>query len=86
MSGRRALATTGRTDQPDTVRFLPSMGAFLRDFGRYAGRGVFGAGVLVAVGAVLESLGLVMLILTLTPAPFAHSSLLEVLREFRSGR
>src|SRR6202050_3600516 len=29
--------------------------------------------------------GLVMLILTLAPAPFAHSSLLQVLRELRSG-
>jgi hypothetical protein len=30
--------------------------------------------------------GLVMLILTLTPAPFAHSSLLDVVREMRSGQ
>jgi len=26
-----------------------------------------------------------MLVLTLAPAPFAHSSLLDVLREFRSA-
>ena len=30
--------------------------------------------------------GLAMLILTLTPAPFAHSSLLDVVREMRSGQ
>jgi membrane-associated protease RseP (regulator of RpoE activity) len=30
--------------------------------------------------------GLVMLVLTLTPAPFAHSSLLDVVREMRSGQ
>jgi len=30
--------------------------------------------------------GLVMLLLTLTPAPFAHSSLLDVVREMRSGQ
>jgi membrane-associated protease RseP (regulator of RpoE activity) len=30
--------------------------------------------------------GLIMLILTLTPAPFAHSSLLDVVREMRSGQ
>jgi membrane-associated protease RseP (regulator of RpoE activity) len=31
----------------------------------------------------IAGLGLVMLILTLAPAPFAHSSLLQVLRELR---
>ena len=30
--------------------------------------------------------GLAMLLLTLTPAPFAHSSLLDVVREMRSGQ
>jgi membrane-associated protease RseP (regulator of RpoE activity) len=34
----------------------------------------------------LAAFGLLMLVLTMTPAPFAHSSLLEVVREFRSGR
>src|ERR1700674_1558367 len=34
----------------------------------------------------LAGFGLVLLILTLAPMPFAHSSLLEVLRELRSGR
>jgi membrane-associated protease RseP (regulator of RpoE activity) len=33
----------------------------------------------------IAGFGLVMLILTLAPAPFAHSSLLQVLREIRSG-
>jgi membrane-associated protease RseP (regulator of RpoE activity) len=32
----------------------------------------------------IAGFGLVMLVLTLTPAPFAHSSLLQVLRELRS--
>src|SRR2546425_8870927 len=36
--------------------------------------------------AWLAVFGLIMLILTLTPAPFAHSSLREVVREFRAGR
>jgi hypothetical protein len=30
--------------------------------------------------------GLLMLVLTLAPAPFAHSSLLELLRQWRSGQ
>jgi len=34
----------------------------------------------------LAVFALVMLVLTLAPAPFAHSSLFEVLREFRSGQ
>jgi membrane-associated protease RseP (regulator of RpoE activity) len=34
----------------------------------------------------LSVFALLMLILTLTPAPFAHSSLMQVLRDFRSGR
>jgi membrane-associated protease RseP (regulator of RpoE activity) len=34
----------------------------------------------------LAVFALVMLMLTLAPAPFAHRSLLDVLREFRSGR
>jgi membrane-associated protease RseP (regulator of RpoE activity) len=34
----------------------------------------------------LAFLALMMLILTLAPAPFAHSSLLEVVRQFRSGQ
>jgi membrane-associated protease RseP (regulator of RpoE activity) len=34
----------------------------------------------------LAGFGLLMLILTLTPAPFAHSSLLEVMRELRAGQ
>ena len=33
----------------------------------------------------IAGFGLVMLILTLAPAPFAHSSLLQVLRDLRSG-
>jgi membrane-associated protease RseP (regulator of RpoE activity) len=36
--------------------------------------------------AWLALFGLIMLILTLTPAPFAHSSLREVVRELRSAR
>ena len=36
--------------------------------------------------AWLAAFGLIMLILTLTPAPFAHSSLREVVREFKAGR
>lgn len=35
---------------------------------------------------VLAGVALVMLALTFAPAPFAHSSLLDVIREFRSGR
>jgi membrane-associated protease RseP (regulator of RpoE activity) len=34
----------------------------------------------------IAGFGVVMLILTLAPAPFAHSSLLQVLRELRSGQ
>ena len=34
----------------------------------------------------LAVFALIMLVLTLTPAPFAHSSLLEVFRELRSGQ
>lgn len=34
----------------------------------------------------IAGFGLIMLILTLAPAPFAHSSLLQVLREVRSGQ
>ena len=34
----------------------------------------------------LAVFALLMLILTLTPGPFAHSSLLQVLREVRSGQ
>jgi membrane-associated protease RseP (regulator of RpoE activity) len=34
----------------------------------------------------LAVLALVMLVLTLTPAPFAHSSLRQVVRDFRAGR
>jgi membrane-associated protease RseP (regulator of RpoE activity) len=34
----------------------------------------------------IAGFGLVMLILTLAPAPFAHSSLLQVLRDLRSAR
>jgi hypothetical protein len=34
----------------------------------------------------LAIFGLLMLILTLTPAPFAHSSLLQVVRELRAGQ
>jgi Peptidase family M50 len=34
----------------------------------------------------LAGFALIMLILTLAPAPFAHSSLLEVLRQWRAGR
>jgi len=56
------VATTRRTDEPETLRFWPSLGAFLTDFARYAGRGGVAAGVLVAAGAVFESLGLVLLI------------------------
>ncbi|HEY1427696.1 MAG TPA: ABC transporter ATP-binding protein, partial [Caulobacteraceae bacterium] len=42
--------------------FLASLGAFMRDLGAYAGRDGVAAGVLVAVGAVLDSVGLVMII------------------------
>src|SRR5205809_7383439 len=34
----------------------------------------------------LAGFALLMLVLTLTPAPFAHSSLMHVLREWRSGQ
>ncbi len=34
----------------------------------------------------LALFGLLMLLLTLTPAPFAHSSLVGVVREMRAGR
>jgi membrane-associated protease RseP (regulator of RpoE activity) len=34
----------------------------------------------------IAGFGLVMLILTLTPAPFAHSSLVQILRSLRSGQ
>jgi len=34
----------------------------------------------------LAAFALLMLVLTLAPAPFAHSSLFEVIREFRSGQ
>ena len=34
----------------------------------------------------LAVFGLIMLVLTLTPAPFAHSSLLDMVREMRSGQ
>jgi ABC-type multidrug transport system fused ATPase/permease subunit len=56
------LATTTRIDPPEALRFLPSLTAFVRDLARYAGRGAFLAGLLVAGGAVLESLSLVLLI------------------------
>jgi ABC-type multidrug transport system fused ATPase/permease subunit len=59
--GWRALQTTERAD-PGTPRFLPSLAAFLGDFLRYAGSGAIVAGLLVAAGAVFESLGLVLLI------------------------
>ncbi len=42
--------------------------------------GISGARRWLAVFALL------MLVLTLTPAPFAHSSLMHVLREWRSGQ
>jgi ATP-binding cassette, subfamily C, bacterial len=60
--GWRALATTGRTDQSGSPRFLPSLAAFLGDFARYAGRGGALAACLVAAGALFESLSLVLLI------------------------
>ena len=47
---------------PAPPRFWPSLRVFLADFARYAGRGAFLAGALVAAGAVFESLGLVLLI------------------------
>jgi hypothetical protein len=34
----------------------------------------------------LAAFGLLMMILTLTPAPFAHSSLRQVVQELRSNR
>jgi membrane-associated protease RseP (regulator of RpoE activity) len=34
----------------------------------------------------LALFALLMLVLTLTPAPFVHGSLLEVVREFRAGQ
>ena len=42
--------------------FVPSLVAFLRDLGRYARRDALPTGLLVAVGAVVDSVGLVLLI------------------------
>ena len=42
--------------------FLPSLTGFLGDLTRYAGRDAIGAGVLVAVGALVDSVGVVLLI------------------------
>jgi ATP-binding cassette subfamily C protein len=42
--------------------FVPSLVAFLRDLGRYAQRDALPTGLLVAVGAVVDSVGLVLLI------------------------
>jgi ATP-binding cassette, subfamily C, bacterial len=55
-------ALAGRTNELETPRFWPSLTVFLTDFARYAGRGGLVAGLLVAVGAVFESLGLVLLV------------------------
>ena len=51
-----------RADDPETPRFWPSLSAFLTDFARYAGGDGVTAALLVAAGAVFESLGLVLLI------------------------
>ena len=48
--------------EPETPRFWPSLAVFLTAFARYAGRRGVVAGLLVAAGAVFESLGLVLLI------------------------
>jgi ATP-binding cassette subfamily C protein len=48
--------------EPEPPRFWRSLRGFLADFARYAGRRAIGAGLLVAAGAVFESLGLVLLI------------------------
>jgi ATP-binding cassette, subfamily C, bacterial len=42
--------------------FVPSLAAFVRDLGRYARRDALLTGLLVAVGAVVDSVGLVLLI------------------------
>jgi ATP-binding cassette subfamily C protein len=50
-------------DEPAVSRaFLPSLAAFLGDFIRYAGRRILLAGALVGGGALLEGLGLVLLV------------------------
>ena len=55
-------ALAGRTDERETLRFWPSLTVFLTDFARYAGRGGVAAALLVAAGAVFESLGLLLLV------------------------
>jgi ATP-binding cassette, subfamily C, bacterial len=45
-----------------SLGFVPSLLAFLRDLGRYARRDALLTGLLVAVGAVVDSVGLVLLI------------------------
>jgi ATP-binding cassette subfamily C protein len=44
------------------AKFLPALAAFLRDIARYAGSRALTTGLLVAAGALLESLGMVLLI------------------------
>jgi ATP-binding cassette, subfamily C, bacterial len=46
----------------NALGFVPSLVAFLRDLGRYARRDALLTGLLVAVGAVVDSFGLVLLI------------------------
>jgi ATP-binding cassette subfamily C protein len=53
---------SARETVPSGPGFLTSLRAFLADFGRYAGRDAVYAGALLAAGAVVDSLGLALLI------------------------
>src|SRR5581483_10957332 len=60
--GARAGAKTAPARARGAMGFLPSLAGFLGDLTRYAGRDAVSAGVLVAVGALVDSFGLVLLI------------------------
>jgi ATP-binding cassette subfamily C protein len=51
-----------RLERSGPAKFLPALAAFLRDIARYAGSRALTTGLLVAAGALLESLGMVLLI------------------------
>jgi ATP-binding cassette subfamily C protein len=57
-----ASVAASRPGAGDAIGFLPSLGRFMGDLNRYARRESLVAGALVAVGALVESLGLVLLI------------------------
>ena len=62
MARRWNLAQQPADDWRRPTRLWPSLARFLADFARYAGRGGVVAALLVAAGAVFESLGLLLLI------------------------